>query len=200
MTQDPSRAHSPQARDTREAVSVVSAYGAFRLLLLLLAGWSAFAGFALITGFAALSYEGGTASKVAGSYMMVLAPIYALIAVRRDEYRLLLWVPYAGLLAVIVPGLWQLVFDQDVDAPLILVVSLVFLALLVYMWVSSHPLDFFEVGGDADEDDDDLDDGEDIDEEEDAGDEDDEDPPEDESSAGAPASGPTRGRRYRRTP
>ena len=145
MTQEPSRTHSTQARDTRQAVSVVSAYGAFRLLLLLLAGWSAFAGFALITGFAALSYEGGTASRVAGSYMMVLAPIYALIALRRDEYRLLLWVPYAALLAVILPGLWQLVFDQKVDAPLILVVSIVFLALLVYMWVSSHPLDFFDI-------------------------------------------------------
>jgi hypothetical protein len=37
------------ARTADDAVAEVSAYGAFRLLLLLLAVWSFFAGFALLT-------------------------------------------------------------------------------------------------------------------------------------------------------
>ena len=165
MTQQPPRAPAP-AHGDGDAVPVISAYGAFRLLLFLLAGWSLFAGFALVTGFAALSYEGGTASKVAGFHLMILAPIYALIGWRREAYRLLIWLPYAGLLALILPGLWQLIVDQDVDAPLILVVSLIFFALFIYLWLSSaNPTDFFLPDVEEEDDDDEDADEEDFDDE-----------------------------------
>jgi hypothetical protein len=129
-----------------DAISVVSAYGAFRLLLILIAIWSFFAGFSLLTqGFAALSFGGQdeAAERVIGAHMIVLAPIYALIAWRRSEYRYFIWVPYAGQLAIILPALWELVFG-DFDGALLLVVSIIFLALLVYVWTSSHPLAFFQ--------------------------------------------------------
>lgn len=203
MTQQPSRG-PVQTRDLRQQTAVVSAYGAFRLLLVLLAGWSFFAGFALLTGFAALSYEGGTASRVAGSYMIVLAPVYLLLAWRRDEYRMLLWLPYAAQAAVIIPGLWQLVFDQEVDAPLILVVSMLFFVLLVYMWVSSHPLDFFNDDEDEQPEEEEDDEAEELDEDDEAEElEDDDDADTDETGREpAPRSTETagRGRRYRRAP
>ena len=74
--------------------------------------------------------------------------------------------------------------DQATDAPLLLVVSILFLALLVYLWFSSHPADFFR------EDDDPLDEaleGELLDEAEE---------PED---GAPPADAQSRGRRYRRS-
>jgi hypothetical protein len=90
--------------------------------------------------------------------MIVLAPIYALVAWRRTEYRYFVWVPYAGQLAIILPSLWELVFG-DFDGALLLIVSIIFLALLVYVWTSSRPLSFFQpASGEEDPlDDDDID-------------------------------------------
>jgi hypothetical protein len=150
MSQEPS-APAPRAED---AISVVSAYGAFRVLLLLLAAWTFFAGFSLLTrGLGAISFGGDdqAAERVVGAHMLVLAPIYLLIAWRRADFRVLIWVPFAGLLAVILPSLWELVYG-DFDAALLLTVSIIFLALLVYVWASSRPASFFRVGdGEEDE-------------------------------------------------
>ena len=141
---------------TDDAIAVVSAYGAFRLLLGLLAAWSFFAGFALLIG--ALSFGGeDLGERVVGAHMIMLAPIYGLLAWRRSAYRLFIWVPYAAQAAIVLPGLWELVVNQNVggdDAP-VLIVSIIFLVLLVYLWTSSHPLGFFqpaeEEGGDDEE-------------------------------------------------
>lgn len=141
------------ATTTDDAISVVSAYGAFRLLLVLLAVWSFFAGFSLLTqGLGALSFGGDddAAERVLGAHMILLAPIYGLIAWRRAEYRYFTWVPYVGQLAVILPSLWELVFG-DFDGALLLIISIIFLALLVYVWTSSHPLAFFEPAEDEGE-------------------------------------------------
>ena len=161
------------------AIAVISAYGAFRLLMVLLALWTFFAGFSLLTqGVGALSFGGGAApERVVGAYMLVIAPIYGLLAWRRDQYRNLLWVPYAAQLAIVVPTFYDLTISRDGswgDSALIFIVSLIFLALLVYLWWSSHPLDHFLGGGDEDDDedwDDDEADVEGIDEDLDADDE-----------------------------
>jgi hypothetical protein len=176
---EPSPGAAPAPTD---AVTVVSAYGAFRLLLALLAVWSFFAGFSLLTGgLGQLGFGGddNAAERVVGAHMLILAPVYGLLAWRRQEYRLLLWIPYAAQLAIILPGFWELLFG-DFDGALLLIVSIIFFALLVYVWMSSHPLGFFEPAPD---------DG--IDE--DAGDEGEEDEAE---AAGAAF---TRSRRYRRS-
>lgn len=130
------------------AIAVVSAYGAFRLLLVLLAAWTVFAGFSLLTqGISALTFgaDDSATERVAGAYMLILAPIYGLIAWRREDFRLLLWLPYAAQLAIIVPLMWA-IFSGDGDAndgALMLVISVIFLVLLIYVWWSSHPIDFF---------------------------------------------------------
>jgi hypothetical protein len=137
------------------AIAVISAYGAFRLLLVLLAIWTFFAGFSLLTqGVGALSFGGGAAAeRVLGGYLLILVPIYGLLAWRRDEYRLLIWVPYAAQIAIIVPTFYDLTISHQghfADSALILIVSLIFLALLVYLWWSSHPVHHF-LGADEDE-------------------------------------------------
>lgn len=146
------------AASTQEnAIAVISAYGAFRLLMALLAVWTFFAGFSLLTqGVGALSFGGGAAAeRVAGGQMMVIAPVYGLIAWRRDQYRQLLWLPYAGQVAIILPTLYDLLISHDghfEDASLFLIISLIFFALLVYLWWSSHPLEHFAgFGGEEEE-------------------------------------------------
>lgn len=182
------------ARDS--AAAVISAYGAFRLLVSLLAAWSFFAGFVLMTqGFGALGFSGhGPAERVVGGHMIVLAPIYGLIAWRRQAYRLFLWVPYAGQLAIILPLLWALIADQEVGGgALLLVISAIFFVLLMYIWLNARDIGPFgdgvhggdELFAEDEEDDEGSDDGED----DDAAD------GEDASATGFPA----RPRRYRRS-
>jgi hypothetical protein len=177
MSQPPA-SDQRQAVRTDDAIAVVSAYGAFRLLLGLLAVWSFFAGFALVIG--ALSFGDDTlAERVIGAHMIVLSPIYGLLAWRRTEYRYFIWVPYAGQAAIVLPSLWEIVINQHLEGALVLVVSIIFLVLLVYVWWSSHPLGFFQPAeGEEEEEDefDEFDDGERV--------------------AGDPAA---RARRYRRT-
>ncbi len=146
------------------AVAVISATGAFRLLLVLLAVWTFFEGFALFTGgLSALSLGGDdrTAEQIIGAQMIVFVPVYGLLAWQRDRYRLLIWVPYGAQLALVVPAAWGLLFRGDTDGLLLLVVSLTFGALLFYFWWHSHPLDFFSDSGEDDDDEsDDIDDDE----------------------------------------
>jgi len=150
MNQSPPADQRPTiAQD--DAIAVVSAYGAFRLLLGLLAAWSFFAGFALIIG--ALDFgDDALASRVIGAHMVVLAPIYGLLAWRRSAYRYFIWVPYAGQAAIVLPGLWELVINQNLEGALVLVVSIIFLVLLIYLWTSSHPLGFFQPFEEEDDD------------------------------------------------
>ena len=138
---------NPPARDS--AAAVISAYGAFRLLVSLLAAWSFFAGFVLLTqGFGALGFSGhGPAERVVGGHMIVLAPVYGLIAWRRQAYRLFLWVPYAGQLAIILPLLWALIADQEMGGgALLLVISAIFLVLLMYIWLNARDIGPFGDG------------------------------------------------------
>jgi hypothetical protein len=176
----PGEAAPEPARD--DAISVISAYGAFRIVLVLLAIWSFFAGFSLLTsGFGALSFGGDRASeRLIGAQMLVLAPVYGLLAWRRRQYRLLLWVPYAAQAAIVVPTLWDILITRDRDfddGTLPFLVSLTFLVLLVYFWRSSHPLDFFAPDEEEYDEEDELVDEEDGEEwdEEDEEDEEDED-------------------------
>ncbi len=161
----PPDAERPASRN--DAVAVISAAGAFRVLLVVLAVWTFFEGFALFTGgLDALSLGGRdarTAEQIIGAQMMVFVPVYALLAWQRERYRLLIWVPYGAQLAIIIPTTWALLFrSSKTDGLLLLVVSASFFALLFYFWWYSHPLDFFSGNDDEeydeDEDEDDVDD------------------------------------------
>lgn len=142
---------TPPAQQT--TIDVISAAGAFRLLLILLAVWTFFEGFALFTGgLSALSLGGNrTAEQIVGAQMICFVPAYALLAWQRDRYRLLLWVPYGAQLAIILPVAWGILFRGDHHGLLLLVVSLTFFALLFYFWWHSHPLDFFANARDEEE-------------------------------------------------
>lgn len=143
---------SPPAKPTSardDAVAVISAYGAFRLLLILMAIWSFFEGFALFFGRGEALTLGGSgeekrvAEQIIGAHMLILVPVYGLLAWRRDRYRALMWIPYAAQLAMVLPLGISLLRLQNVGV-LLFVVSAVFLTLLVYFWWQSQPLEFFQ--------------------------------------------------------
>jgi hypothetical protein len=154
------------------AVSVISAAGALRVLLVLLAIWTFFEGFALVTGgLNALSLGGAdrTAEQIIGAQMIVFVPVYALLAWQRERYRLLTFVPWGAQLAIIVPTAWGVLFRSDTSGLLLMVVSLTFGVMLFYLWWHSHPLEFFS-DATEDEDDDRDDDDDEPDEDDDDGD------------------------------
>jgi hypothetical protein len=143
------------------STAVIDAYSAFRLLVILVAIWSFVEGFALFTGgIEALSLDADrTAERIIGAQMIVLTPVFGLLAWRRDQFRLLLWLPYAAQLAIIVPIALS-ILSGDGDGILLFVVSLFFFVLLFYFWWHSHPLEHFAEEFDEDDEDEDAEDEE----------------------------------------
>lgn len=125
--------------------AVVSAQGALRLLLALLALWTVLSGLALtfFQGASAATIGGGldggegqAAQRLLGVHLLVLAPIYGLLAWDPPRYRLLLWVPFVAQGGVVAATAFDIATgDRDwVDGTLPLVVATTFFALLVYVW------------------------------------------------------------------
>jgi len=184
MTRDRAENSQPPATEPeRTPIQVVSAYGAVRIVLVLMAIWTFIEGFALATGgLGALTLGGNdrTAERIIGAQMLVFVPVYALLAFRRERYRLLMWIPYAAQAAIVVPTAWSVLRYADGDGLLLLTVSVFFLAMLIYFWWQSHDPGFFQPEEDEAED----------------GDEDDDDAPDDRRARGDPDAGSSR--RYRR--
>ena len=125
--------------------AVIRAEGALRVLLALLCIWTLFSGLAL-TFFQSASAatigggleggEGEAAQRLLGVHLLVLAPIYALLAWDPRRFRLLLWVPFVAQAGVVAATVFDLVtLNRDfVDGALPLIVATTFFILLVYVW------------------------------------------------------------------
>jgi hypothetical protein len=120
-----------------EEGAVVSVGSARRLVLVLLAFWTAIWALSLLLGAEAGSLSAGieeaSARRLLGVHILVLAPLYALLGWNPTKYRVFLWVPYvsqAGITAVTL-------FDAK-DSLLPLVVGIIFLALLVFLWQAAR--------------------------------------------------------------
>jgi hypothetical protein len=113
--------------------AVVSVGAARRLVLILLAFWTAIWGFSLLLAANAGSLSAGieehAAQRLLGVHILILAPLYALLGWNPTKYRVFLWVPYASQAAIAVVTLFDLK-----DAVLPFVVAVIFLALLLFLW------------------------------------------------------------------
>jgi len=113
--------------------AVVSVGAARRLVLILLAFWTAIWGFSLLLAANAGSLSAGieehAAQRLLGVHILILAPLYALLGWNPTKYRVFLWVPYASQAAIAVVTLFDLK-----DAVLPCVVAVIFLALLLFLW------------------------------------------------------------------
>jgi hypothetical protein len=125
--------------------ATIAAEGAFRLVLFLLAVWTVFSALALIIfrdgsgatiGGGLEGGEGEAAQRLLGVHLLILAPIYALLAWEPRKYRVLLWVPYVAQAGVIIVSVYDIVTNKRdfTEAALPLIVSSVFLAMLIYVW------------------------------------------------------------------
>jgi hypothetical protein len=125
--------------------AVISAQSALRLLLVLLTIWTFFSGLALIffqggsgatIGGGLGGGEGAAAQRLLGVHLLVLAPIYGLLAWEPRQYRLLLWVPYLAQGGVVVVTAFDIITgDRSFwEGILPLIIAATFLVLLVGVW------------------------------------------------------------------
>jgi len=138
-------AHLAEGLSPPPPQATINAQSALRLILLLLTMWTLLSGLAL-TFFQGASgatigggLEGGqgdAAQRLLGVHLLVLAPVYGLIAWQPERYRLIGWLPYAVQGGVVLVTLFDIVTGKRgiQDAALPLFVALVFLVLLVYFW------------------------------------------------------------------
>ena len=140
---------TPPPAEDEEPEAVISAQNAMRLLLGLLAVWTFFSGLALIffqgnagatIGGGLEGGEGAAAQRLVGVHLLVLTPIYTLIALYPKRYRMFLWVPYAAQGGVVAVTLFDIVTGKRdfLDGALPLIVASIFLVLLVYVWQAGH--------------------------------------------------------------
>jgi hypothetical protein len=112
---------------------MVSVGAARRLVLLLLAFWTAVWGSSLLLAANAGSLSAGidehAAQRLLGIHVLILAPVYALLGWNPSKYRVFLWVPYASQAGITLVTLFSFK-----DAVLPFVVAVIFLALLVFLW------------------------------------------------------------------
>jgi len=125
--------------------AVISAQSALRLLLVLLTFWTAFSGLALTffqdasaatIGGGLEGGEGEAAQRLLGVHLLVLAPVYGLLAWDPPRFRLLMWLPYAAQGGVVAAMTFDIVTGRRdfIDGALPLIVAIIFLVLLVYVW------------------------------------------------------------------
>jgi hypothetical protein len=131
---------SPQSQAT------VSTELLTRIVILLVAVWDAFAGMVLLafhgasTGALGAGVTDEAGQRLLGAHLLVLVPLYALIALRLQSYRGLFWLPFAAQSAVVlVVGYNMLKGDTDFgDGILAFAVSLIFVALLGFVWITER--------------------------------------------------------------
>ncbi len=146
----------PTGAEEEHPAATISAQSALRLLLVMLAIWTAFSGLALVffQGAAAATIGGGleggegeAAQRLLGVHLLVLAPIYGLLAWEPQRFRLLLWVPYVAQGGVVAVTAFDiLTLDRDfLDGALPLIVAATFFVLLVYVWRAGRRPEVVEV-------------------------------------------------------
>jgi hypothetical protein len=116
---------------------VVSVGAARRVVLLLLAFWTAIWGISLLLSANAGSLSAGidqhAAQRLLGIHVLILAPVYALLGWNPTKYRVFLWLPYVSQAGIAIATL-----TNFKHAVLPFAVAVIFLALLVFLWQASR--------------------------------------------------------------
>ncbi len=117
-----------------------------RLVVFLLAAWNVFAGLSLAVfqGASSASLGAGikdaAAQRLIGVHMLILAPVFFMLAWKPQKYGAFMWLAYVSQAAIAAATAYDLVAgNRDVgDGALPLVVALIFLVLLVYLWAAGR--------------------------------------------------------------
>ncbi|MEX1253397.1 MAG: hypothetical protein WEE64_03570 [Dehalococcoidia bacterium] len=129
--------------------ATINAQSALRLLLVLLAIWTFFSGLALTffqdaaaatIGGGLGGGEGSAAQRLLGVQLLVLGPVYGMLAWEPQRFRPLLWAPYAAQGGMVAVTLFDIASrDRDFsDGVLPLIVATFFFVMLVYVTFASQ--------------------------------------------------------------
>jgi hypothetical protein len=124
-----------------QPAAMLSAEGMLRVVVALLGVWALYSGLTLTiwqgidVATVAGDLESGPAARLVGVHLLVLWPVFWLIAWDIDRFRWLLWLPYAHQAGVFVVTTLDVVRGRRdfTDAALPLVVTAFFLVLLGYI-------------------------------------------------------------------
>ncbi|HXH22917.1 MAG TPA: hypothetical protein VNN10_12895 [Dehalococcoidia bacterium] len=117
-----------------------------RLVILLIAAWDAIAGLVLLAfrgasaGALGAGVEDRAGQRLLGAHLLVLVPVYLILAWKPRRFVQLLWLPFAAQGAVVlVIGYNMLEGDTEFgDGILAFAVGLIFVVLLAFLWVSEQ--------------------------------------------------------------
>ena len=117
-----------------------------RIVTLLVALWSLFAGVVLVaaggSGASALGagVEDRAGQRLVGAHLLILVPAYLLLVWQPERFKAFTWLPYAAQMAVVlVVGYDILSGETDFgDGILALAVGLIFVALLGFLWITEQ--------------------------------------------------------------
>jgi hypothetical protein len=132
---------APHAPETSISTTVLN-----RILFLLIAVWSLIGGLVLVffhgsgSGALGAGVEDVAGQRLLGAHLIMLTPVYVLIAWRNERYRGLFWLPFASQLAVFFAvGYNILIGDTEFgDGMVAVTVSAIFLGLLGFVWISEQ--------------------------------------------------------------
>lgn len=126
--------------------TVISTKLLTRILIALIAGWSLLAGLALVffQGSGSSALGAGVADvagqRLLGAHLIVLAPVYGMLAWRSERYHGLIWLPFVSQLAVFFSvGYSILIGDTEFgDGVIAVTVSAIFIGLLGFVWITEQ--------------------------------------------------------------
>lgn len=149
MTDEHGPSPSAPSEVEEQPGAVISARSALRLVLVLLAIWTLLSGLTLTffqeasdatIGGGLEGDQGAAAQRLLGVHLLVLAPVYGLIAWEPQRFRLLMWLPFAAQGGVVAATLFDIITGERdfVDGALPLFVASIFFALLMYVWLAGR--------------------------------------------------------------
>jgi hypothetical protein len=117
-----------------------------RIVVGMIAIWSLLAGLVLVffhgsgSGALGAGVVDSSGQRLAGAQMLVLVPVYVLIALKPERYPMLPWLPFAGQAAVFFSVGYSILSGATDfgDGILPVAVSGIFLGLLGFIWISEQ--------------------------------------------------------------
>jgi len=117
-----------------------------RILVFLVAVWSFLAGIVLVAFHGASSGALGAGvtddagQRLVGAHLLVLVPAYLVIAWRPERHQSLLWLPFAGQLALALTVGYSILAGETRfgDGILAFAVGAIFVVLLGFVWMSEQ--------------------------------------------------------------
>ncbi|HEX5370999.1 MAG TPA: hypothetical protein VFY10_16465, partial [Dehalococcoidia bacterium] len=114
-----------------------------RIIILLIAIWSLIAGVLLVffhgtaSGALGAGVSDAAGQRLVGAHLLILVPVYLLIAWHPERYHGLLWLPFAGQLVVVISVGYGILSGDTAfgDGMLALAIGAIFVVLLSFIWV-----------------------------------------------------------------